>query len=55
MPNDTGEVLGTMSHTTKELSTADFKDYIERVRRFASVSLDLDIPDPENKSYYEIK
>ena len=35
--------------STKELMTVEMEEYIEKIRRFASINLSLAIPDPEVK------
>ena len=35
--------------STKELMTSEFEEYLEKIRRFASINLSLAIPDPEVK------
>jgi len=57
----TGMFLGYEKHgrqfvrTTTTLSTIEFEDYAESIRRFASMELSLWIPEPNEKEhfYYE--
>jgi hypothetical protein len=41
--------------STTKLSTVEFEDYMESIRRFASMELSLWIPEPNEKNhfYYE--
>ena len=34
--------------STKELDTTAFNEYIERVRQFAAITLEINIPDPDD-------
>ena len=43
---DTGEVLYERINSTTDLSTAEFNNYIEVVRKWAAENLDIYIPDP---------
>lgn len=40
------EVIGTTKLSTKEMSTYQFSQYVERLRQYAAENLDIDIPDP---------
>ena len=50
-----GEVLGTLSKSTKQLSTDEFVKYLDNVKNWAVESLDVQIPDPETKIEYNIE
>ncbi len=50
-----GEVLGTLSKSTKQLSTDEFVKYLDNVKNWAVQSLDIQIPDPETKIEYNIE
>lgn len=42
-----GEVIGVTSVPTKDLPPGLFKEYIHTIIRWANLSLDIEIPDPE--------
>ena len=48
---ETGEVIGSAPQSTTDLSTDEFKDYIDAIIRFAADYLDLNIPDPTPFTY----
>jgi hypothetical protein len=50
-----GEILGTLSKSTKDLSTDEFVKYLDNVRDWAVISLDIEIPDPRIKILYNIE
>lgn len=52
---DTGEVLGTTSVSTTELSTDEFARYVETIITWCSTHLDLEIPSAEPEFNYNNK
>tara|TARA_R110002051_G_scaffold227602_1_gene289889 strand:- start:245 stop:718 length:474 start_codon:yes stop_codon:yes gene_type:complete len=50
-----GEVIGTLSQSTKNLSTDEFVKFLDNVRDWAVMSLDINIPDPGIKILYNIE
>lgn len=50
-----GEVLGTLSKSTKQLSTDEFVKYLDNVKNWAVDSLDIQIPDPNTEIKYNIQ
>ena len=50
-----GELIGTLSKSTTSLSTDEFVKYLDNVRDWGAISLDIDIPDPEIKILYNIE
>lgn len=44
-----GEYLGDRIKSTTELGNAEFMDYLEQIKQFASETLDIYIPDPNEQ------
>jgi hypothetical protein len=48
--HQTGEEIDIVGKSTKELDTAQFVDYCERIRQFAWEFLNIHIPDPNTQA-----
>ena len=42
----TGQVIAVTKRSTRDMSTKQFKDYIDNIRQWAVENLSLDVPDP---------
>ncbi len=43
---ETGRVIATTKRSTRDMSTKEFKTYIDNIRQWAVENLSLDVPDP---------
>ena len=43
---ETGQVIAVTKRSTRDMSTKQFKDYIDNIRQWAVENLSLDVPDP---------
>ena len=52
---ETGEVIGTVSKSTAELTTSQFMDYLAEIQQFSAEFLGVQIPDPNEKSTLQLQ
>lgn len=45
-----GVIIGSVGESTTKLTTLEFEEYLEKVKRFASEVLDIYIPDPNKQN-----
>ena len=43
---ETGQVIALTKRSTRDMSTKEFKSYIDNIRQWAAENLSLDVPDP---------
>tara|TARA_R110000868_G_scaffold275059_1_gene534731 strand:+ start:47 stop:487 length:441 start_codon:yes stop_codon:yes gene_type:complete len=52
---ETGEVIGSISRHTSELTTSQFMEYLAEIQQFSAEFLGVQIPDPNEQSTLQLQ